>query len=318
MKKMILALAAVIVFVLLLGCDGISDQTPEVTESTASTVHGSIPEPSAPDEPDEPNVISPDETTAGVNEEPVEPEKPAPLDKSKTYDVLFIGNSCTSKNDLNLLFEKIAESAGYKVNTTRVVKGGWYLDGHADPTDEAGAKVAEQLASKKWDFVVFQDQVRGFFQAKDRIQNGITAITEKVRGNGAVPVLYVTWSYADGHSYMDQKNLTYDSMSWGIISQCQAIAKGLDIKVAYAGYAMREFYLNLGDSANVYDPDKVHSSVLGSYISALTIFSTIFNVAPSDVPHYNIYFMHYASLGIDYITAAVYEDFEIPDKYKIK
>ena len=54
-----------------------------------------------------------EETTAEVTAEP------NILDKSKTYNILFIGNSYTHYNDMpEQIFSKVISSAGYKANVT--------------------------------------------------------------------------------------------------------------------------------------------------------------------------------------------------------
>ena len=208
-------------------------------------------------------------------------QRPDVLDTDKTYNILFIGNSCTSTNNMtNSLFTRIARSAGYKVYVERVVKGGWYLDGHADPTDDAGKLVAKALAERKWDFVVIQEQVRCFVEDPVRFYDGARALVEKIRENGATPILYSTWSYNDGHSYMDKHNLTYTDKTYKIAAACEAISRELDISVAYVGLAFLKFREQIGCVDNLYNSDKVHSSTTGSNLAALIIFSVMFNFDP--------------------------------------
>jgi len=72
-------------------------------------------------------------------------EGTVPLDKNKEYSVLFIGNSYTHYNSINVVFKAIAASAGYKVNSTAITKGSWYLAYHADENDEMGSRSTPPL-----------------------------------------------------------------------------------------------------------------------------------------------------------------------------
>lgn len=285
MKKRFLAFVLAVLTVLPLLACAVSENIPVPTEApTDSPTDVPTDAPTFESEPNtietEPETVTDTETVADT-EAPGVMQRPDVLDPDKTYNILFIGNSCTSVNDIpNTLFPRIARSVGYNVYVERVIKGGWYLDGHADPTDEAGKLVDKALAKRKWDFVVIQEQVRCFVEDPVRFYDGTRALVEKIRENGATPILYSTWSYNDGHSYMDKHNLTYADKTYKIAAACEAISRELDIDVAYVGLAFLKFREQMGYVDALYNSDKVHSSITGSNLAALIIFSVMFNFDP--------------------------------------
>ena len=261
----------------------------------------------------------PSATESSVSEP--EPEEPynelVPIDKNKTYEILFIGNSCTSVNNLPLLLSNIADKDGYDVNFTSVLKGGWYLDGHADSKDESGAKVDAQLKAKKWDYVVFQEQIKCFIDDPARFYDGARALVKKIRDNGAVPILYSTWAYAEGNSYFEQRKISYDDMAWRAAACCEAISRELEIEVAYAGLAIRDLYVNHGDIIDPYKSDLVHSNEVGTYIAALTVYSVIFNIDPTETAYSKpFYTTKYPDIVKNAVRDVTAKEVVIPYEYK--
>ncbi len=73
--------------------------------------------------------------------------------RAQQTDVLFIGNSYTTANDLPSMFRQIALSLGDTVSTGMQAPGGYTLMDHlyAPATQSA-------IASQQWDYVVLQEQ----------------------------------------------------------------------------------------------------------------------------------------------------------------
>ena len=200
------------------------------------------------------------ETTTKKEEEA--PKQPEILDNTQVYNVLFVGNSYTHYNTMpESIFFPIASNGGYRFNVTKITKGGWYLIDSANPTDEVGAKVEAALNSTKYDYVVIQEQSTCPALNPGKFYDGVRAMVEKVRANGATPILYGTWGRKTGHSVLTTNNWTHQSMTWMISAAYEAIGKELGVDVAYAGFAFTvtvnssyTFALSSAIAFNVYVP----------------------------------------------------------------
>jgi hypothetical protein len=239
----------------------------------------------------------------------------------KTYNILFIGNSYTYYNDMpTVLFKKIAESAGYKVRITAITCGGHYISEFADPKDAYGANVYSALdpsARTKYDYVILQDQsvspaaddTRGAFY------DGARILVDMIKATGAEPIFYATWSRKAGSSILTDYGWTTEDMTWRLAAAYTAIANELDAKVAYAGLGFAEFYSKM-PSIDLHDPDKSHPSYEGSYLAALTLFSTIFNEDPTKITYIGNVKNKIAESIQSAVKTVLETTPEIPDKYK--
>ena len=210
-----------------------------------------------------------------------EPEVKLPLSKDKSYRVLFVGNSYTIRNNLTDIFKNIATSAGYDVTVDEVLKGAYTLLKFADENDEYGAQVKTALDSNKYDFVVIQGQSYMPISDPGSFYDGVRAMNEKIKANGATPILYETWGRKTGHSVLTQYGWTNETMTWKLAGAYEAIGKELGIDVAYAGLAFYDLYT--GTNIELYHSDKTHPSYNGSYTAAMTIFAEIFGVRPTEI-----------------------------------
>ncbi len=209
-------------------------------------------------------------------------------------------------------FEKMAESAGYKVDVTAITKGAWTLEKFADPTDEYGKKVDDALkGTKKYDFVILQEQsVLPAAENVAKFYDGVRNLAKRIRETGATPILYSTWGRKSGSSKLTEKGWTNEIMTWRLAAAYQAIGDELNISVAHAGLAFYDVYTN-NSSIELYNSDKSHPSEEGSYLAAATLFAKIFNVDPTTI--------NAVSKQKTLLTAAkkaVFETPTIPDEYK--
>ena len=271
-----------------------------------------------PDETTSAPVTDAPETEAPVTEAPETTAEPAGevLDNTKTYNILFIGNSYTHYNDMpEQIFAKIMRAAGYKVNVVRATKGGWYLIDSAKSTDEVGAKVESYFAARNYDYVIMQEQSTCPAATPAKFYTGVRNLTEKIKAEGATPILYGTWGRKTGHSVLANNGWTNESMTWMISAAYEAIGAELGIDVAYAGLAFYDIYTN-NKSIEIYDDDKTHPSPAGSYLAAMTIFAKITGMDPTTVNY--TYSVPHADAEIlkEAARKAVFETPEIPEKYK--
>ncbi len=244
-----------------------------------------------------------------------EPESEV-LDKSKKYNFLFIGNSYTHYNDMpEQIFAKILKAAGYDATVTRITKGGWYLIDSAKSTDEVGAKVDSALKLRDYDYIVLQEQSTCPAATPAKFYTGVRDLVEKVRADGATPILYGTWGRKEGHSVLKENGWTNESMTWMISAAYEAIGAELGVDVAYAGLAFFDVYNN-NKNINLYDADLTHPNATGSYLAAMTIFAKITGIDPTTVDYNAALTDEAAAILKEAARKAVWETPEIPAQYK--
>ena len=285
MKKRLIALLLLAALLLpTVACDGgqpPADTSPDTTAPEATA------EPTTPAETQpEPDPATDPETTAPETKPETEPPLgTTELDKSKTYKILFVGNSYTYCNDMpTRYFGEIMEAAGYKVKILSLTKGGWTLSGSANPQDELGKQVDMALTHQKFDFVILQEQsmtpavnIGSFYNAVKRLDN-------KIRESGATPVLYATWGRKQGSGDLTAYGLTAETMTWKLAAAYEHMGETHDIPVAHVGLAFRDIIQNQ-KGLTLHDPDLSHPSPEGSYLAALTLFARITGIDPATVDY---------------------------------
>lgn len=240
-------------------------------------------------------------------------------DKPKTYRILFIGNSYTHYNSMpSRLFAPIAKAAGYTVIVDSVMKGSYTLQSFADPNDAYGSKVHEALNSGvQYDYVVIQEQSSRPVSDPALFYEGVRSLDKLIKENGAKTVLYSTWGRETGHSLLNTMGWTNESMTWDLAAKYSAIAEELNAHIAHVGLAFYDVYAG-NKGVNIYNDDKSHPSLEGSYLAALTIFATIFNETPIGITYRSSVSEADAAILQQAAYDAVYNTPEIPEKYKTK
>ena len=247
------------------------------------------------------------------------PDSPTPSStpESKTVRILFVGNSYTNIMVPDL-FEEFAIAAGYDVEIFSVVKNSWSLTQFADPQDTGGGRLENMLSGKnQFDYVVLQEKsIRPALDEElSLFYSAVRNLTARIEAKGAQTILYSTWGRKTGSTALTDNNLTNESMTWKVAASYQAIGKELGLPVAYVGLAFYDVYTNQS-KIDVYDPDKTHPSYAGNYLSAATLFATIFQVDPTTVPFIGKLTEAEATYLREAARKAVFETPEIPDQYK--
>ena len=315
MKKRLIALLLLVVLLLpTVACDGgqpPADTSPDTTAPEATA------EPTAPtDTPPATDPATDPETTAPETEPETEPPLGSvELDKSKTYKILFIGNSYTYYNNMPArYFGEIMQAAGYKVKIMSLTKGGWTLLNSSNARDELGSKVDSILKNQEFDFVVLQEQsmtpavnIGSFYNAVKRLDN-------KIRESGATPVLYATWGRKQGSGDLTAYGLTAETMTWKLSAVYEHMGETHDIPVAHVGLAFWDIVQN-ERRVNLFDTDLSHPNAAGSYLAALTIFARITGVDPTTVDYEGGVGSNIEPILKEAARKAVFETPEIPEEY---
>ena len=264
--------------------------SPDTTEATGADSAGGTSETVSADTSKQTEGTAVDETDRAteessetVSDETDKKEGDSTVTK-EPINVLFIGNSFTYYNSMpSEIFAGICASAGVKVTVDQVTKGAWNLYKFSSENDEMGSQVHQKLKNKKYDIVVIQEQSSTPIKSPGQFYTSVRRMLELIEANGAKPVLFETWGYHEDYSKTAECGGSTGVMEMKLRAAYTAIGEELGIDVAYAGAAMLDAYKNQG--LNVYDADLHHSSVIGSTVTAFTIFSHIFNTDPRTVAY---------------------------------
>jgi hypothetical protein len=189
--------------------------------------------------------------------------------------ILFIGNSYTSVNNLPGTFAKLAKSGGHSVETEMAAPGGWTLSDHAASPD-----TLTKLTSKKWDYVVLQEQSQIPAIEPFRVQGMYPAsrqLVSKILEAEADPVFFLTWAHRDGMP--DNGMPDYETMQAQIDFGYLQIAQELNARVAPAGIAWL-LAREQNPQRNLWQDDGSHPNITGTYLAACVFYAVIFRQSP--------------------------------------
>lgn len=110
-------------------------------------------------------------------------------------------------------------------------------------------------------------------QLKDVFHEYARKHSQTVVKHGAKPVLFMTWAYADKPEMTSQ-----------LAEQYTIAGNNNDALVIPAGLAFAKA-LSKNPQIALYDRDKRHPSLLGTYLSACTIYSSLYKKSPVDNPY---------------------------------
>jgi hypothetical protein len=194
--------------------------------------------------------------------------QPAQTDTSqclKPQKILFIGNSYTYYNDLDAVVKKLAASAkpAVELHTVPLVEGGATLEKHySDP------KTQSVLSKVKWDFVILQEHsmrpvedTASFFEYARKME-------AEVEKQGAKPVFFMTWAREHKPEMTSSLDKAYTQMG-----------RELNAYVAPVGLAWAAS-LKANPEIKLYDEDKSHPNVHGTYLAACVFYATLTGRSP--------------------------------------
>jgi len=198
--------------------------------------------------------------------------------------VLFIGSSYLAVNDLPGIFAGMAEAAGRQVFLARRVQSGYYLDFFAQD-----GFTAQAIRDQKWDYVVLSGgcQTAAYPNTHHLIRNdwghhdpypALGELNRKVKQNhpGTVLVYIMPWAFEDGMTWVPGQTDDYFAMQEKIRVNALAWSDSLDLVVAPVGMAWKEVMAWNIPEHYLHMNDWNHPSPRGSFLSAATVFATIF------------------------------------------
>lgn len=181
------------------------------------------------------------------------------------FRILFVGNSYTTRNDMPLLFARLAHAScgGLKLDTRVMAFGGASLAAHWNRGD-----VQALLASEKWDAVILQDQSTRPMRALGSMQKHVRLLVDAIHAAGTKPFLYMTWARKNDPESQGTIAAAYTALA-------EETGAGL-IPVGTAWQAARQSRPDL----DLHDPDMSHPSLAGSYLAACVFLVALFDKMP--------------------------------------
>jgi hypothetical protein len=184
--------------------------------------------------------------------------------------ILFVGDSFTyAQGGLDNHFARLAASAPTPlvVSTARTVAGGAFLKVLWEMKTPVTA-----IDSGNFDVVVLQDDIPetnvDYFRQYARL------FVEEARKHHARPVLFMAWAY---------QRLGWISMQ-EIARAHRELAKELNVEVAPAGLAWQRSSIDR-PSLDMYDIDREHPSIYGTYLATCVAYATISGKNPTGLAY---------------------------------
>lgn len=209
-----------------------------------------------------------------------------------TINVLFLGNSYTSVNDLPQLCVSLAESSGKVMKTAANTPGGYLLTQHAVNTQSL-----KLIRDGGWDYVVLQEQSQLpsiDFYRHEFMHAGYRQLRDSVllHNPGAQVVGYMTWGRRHGGRQCEDYGLgqycSADFRDFGHMqdsltsayNECRELFGGLTAPVGEAwrkALAESDIVLHSGDDS--------HPTLEGSYLAACTFHALLWDESPVGLWH---------------------------------
>ncbi len=188
-------------------------------------------------------------------------------DAEESQQVLFIGNSYTYQNDLPGMLAALGKAGGHPFVVDKSVAGGFTLEQHWRQE-----KALAKIQSRKWDYVVLQEQSQLPFVDPDRMHKFARLLDAEIEKQGAQTVFFLTWARQNSPDKQEAINQGY-----------QTIAKDLDAQVSPVGIAWQQA-LAADDELALYKSDKSHPTKAGTYLAACVFYATLTGESPVSLP----------------------------------
>ena len=216
--------------------------------------------------------------------------EPAPKNH-QALNVLFIGNSLTSRHNLPKLIADIATSKGRTLRFITHTKSVAKLQHHTqNPTTFA------RIRSRKWDYVVLQEQSQLPAFSPEQIAQDmapyVAQLVDATVQQGATPVFYMTMARKEGdpgNAFISAELVTYAGMQTRINNSYYQLAHHHNALTAPVGYSW-QWARHHNPALMLYEPDGIHPNLTGAYLAACTFYTSFFTdtclgaSAPESIP----------------------------------
>ena len=205
-----------------------------------------------------------------------------------TLRVLFLGNSYTSYNNLPQLVQSLSSSAKKTLIIDSNMPGGFPISSHLND-----ATTLSKIKQGNWDYVVIQEQSQipsidyyrynGMYPALTDLKALVAQFNPCAR-----MITYMTWGRQFGGKQCDPTNtycspvfVDFNHMQDSLTSAYMEISDILKIQCAPVGVTWQNI---LNDTTLIlHSTDNSHPNIDGSYVAALTIYSSIWKQPTSGI-----------------------------------
>lgn len=215
-------------------------------------------------------------------------------------NILFLGNSLIYYNELPQVFENLARAAGKDCSVQSVTKGSATISDFANPETVVGEKALPMLKNQPWDYVIIEPS-RRISPFESTVKEAELASAKKIRemalAEGGDVLLYSVWGNNNGSvkEFRAEASMHFKKVESHPIERKSHTAfmqrinrefsEALDgVKVAEAGYAFENLIAAYPD-INPYYPDERHPSLIGTYLAACMIYTTMFGERVKNIPY---------------------------------
>jgi len=195
--------------------------------------------------------------------------------------VLFIGNSYTAWHMLPEMIAQMANANGRSLSYDMVTPGGRTFEQHWNE-----GKALKKIQASEWDYVVLQNQSFQPVSDPEATTKYGKLLADAAIEQGAQPMYYLTWSYANEMPWMKDKPELRDmylTMQERLSKTYYALARETGGKVAPVGIAWEQFR-EANPDVRLHVRDGSHPSQIGAYLSAMVFFEALYGKAPEVAP----------------------------------
>lgn len=181
--------------------------------------------------------------------------------------VLFLGNSLTQANDLPLMVQALAKSAGQDLEVETIAFPNANLE---DLWFEGSALAA--IDQGNWDFVVMQQGPSSLPESRVHLRKWVGKFAKRIRAAGARPAVYMVWPSIDRIAFFDAVSEAYTLAATDV--------RGLLIP---GGEVWRAAWRRNPD-LELYGPDGFHPTIEGTYAVALSMYGMFYLRSTKGLP----------------------------------
>ena len=225
-------------------------------------------------------------------------------------NILFIGNSYTYGNDLPLLVKNLAIANGKDVFVDSYAVGGATFANHS-----TSPAVMNKIKSKSWDYVIIQGQSQEPAFPDQQVNNssipGAKRLADSVYANNFCTevMFFMTWGRKNGDPQWGPIS-TYAGMQQRLYDGYMRIADSCQASVSPVGQVWKSLRTSM-PTIELYQSDESHPTLAGSYLAAMTIYSSVFLELPATLVGNTGLSSQFTTQVSDHIQADVLDELEL-------
>ena len=201
--------------------------------------------------------------------------------------VLFLGNSFTYMYDVPTLFAGLASSAGISVFVDENTQAGMAVANESIIGHASDATSQAKIVSQDWDYIVVQDNQGNYVNSVGYLPSAcgnanVTLYNQIKANNPCTRIIYLAeWGPVGGVFSGDNTVNCINRIHGNMLYLNDNIGNEI---VSPVGKSWITSFTSL-PSVNLYYSDNVHPSLEGCYLTAATVFTTIFKYNPTTLTY---------------------------------